>query len=311
MNTFAESLRGELKGTGVNVTLLAPGPVRHRNPGPGRSVDRRQARPGLLLDLERVHRQGLTRRPGREQDARRTGHLEQGDVRRGRLQPACRRCADRGHVLQEARRLIHSNFSEQAIADPYSRLMAMRRTLAVGAILLLTGGLPLLLPSAANACSCASSATPEEAVSVSQHRFPSGLRRRKPSDGFEDTYLFDVSPGLQRRSGIGDVGGDTRERERLWHKLRARHRAADVRFCAVRRRRRARGATSCGAGYRNRVRHPSGGRVRVRRRLRPECRRNSVRWCVRRPIDGHRAEAPRVALPAVLGWFGWRRRRAQ
>ncbi|WP_067699654.1 mycolate reductase [Nocardia jejuensis] len=31
-NTFAESLRGELKGTGVNVTLLAPGPVRTDNP---------------------------------------------------------------------------------------------------------------------------------------------------------------------------------------------------------------------------------------------------------------------------------------
>ncbi|WP_314037848.1 mycolate reductase [Dietzia sp. CH92] len=28
LNTFSESLRGELKGTGVNVTLLAPGPVR-------------------------------------------------------------------------------------------------------------------------------------------------------------------------------------------------------------------------------------------------------------------------------------------
>src|SRR5699024_6936200 len=28
LNTFSESLRGELKGTGINVTLLAPGPVR-------------------------------------------------------------------------------------------------------------------------------------------------------------------------------------------------------------------------------------------------------------------------------------------
>lgn len=28
LNTFSESLRGELKGSGVNVTLLAPGPVR-------------------------------------------------------------------------------------------------------------------------------------------------------------------------------------------------------------------------------------------------------------------------------------------
>ncbi|MGW5107219.1 mycolate reductase [Nocardia sp. NPDC004123] len=32
VNTFSESLRGELKGTGINVTLLAPGPVRTDNP---------------------------------------------------------------------------------------------------------------------------------------------------------------------------------------------------------------------------------------------------------------------------------------
>ncbi|MGA9373544.1 MAG: SDR family oxidoreductase, partial [Mycobacterium sp.] len=31
-NTFSESLRGELKGTGVHVTLLAPGPVRTELP---------------------------------------------------------------------------------------------------------------------------------------------------------------------------------------------------------------------------------------------------------------------------------------
>ena len=34
VNTFSESLRGELKGTGVNVTLLAPGPVRTEEPDP-------------------------------------------------------------------------------------------------------------------------------------------------------------------------------------------------------------------------------------------------------------------------------------
>ncbi|MFI8976830.1 mycolate reductase [Nocardia asteroides] len=33
-NTFSESLRGELKGTGVHVTLLAPGPVRTETPAP-------------------------------------------------------------------------------------------------------------------------------------------------------------------------------------------------------------------------------------------------------------------------------------
>ncbi|MFT4086104.1 MAG: mycolate reductase [Gordonia sp. (in: high G+C Gram-positive bacteria)] len=32
VNTFSESLRGELKGTGVHITLLAPGPVRTETP---------------------------------------------------------------------------------------------------------------------------------------------------------------------------------------------------------------------------------------------------------------------------------------
>ncbi|RVW04773.1 mycolate reductase [Rhodococcus spongiicola] len=34
VNTFSESLRGELKDSGVNVTLLAPGPVRTETPDP-------------------------------------------------------------------------------------------------------------------------------------------------------------------------------------------------------------------------------------------------------------------------------------
>jgi hypothetical protein len=33
-NTFSESLRGELRKTGVHVTVLAPGPVRNELPGP-------------------------------------------------------------------------------------------------------------------------------------------------------------------------------------------------------------------------------------------------------------------------------------
>ena len=41
-NTFSESLRGELKNTGVHVTLLAPGPVRTEVPDPDEAslVDR-------------------------------------------------------------------------------------------------------------------------------------------------------------------------------------------------------------------------------------------------------------------------------
>ncbi|BDT94782.1 putative short chain dehydrogenase/reductase [Nocardia sputorum] len=41
-NTFSESLRGELKGSGVHVTLLAPGPVRTDTPDPAEAsiVDR-------------------------------------------------------------------------------------------------------------------------------------------------------------------------------------------------------------------------------------------------------------------------------
>jgi short-subunit dehydrogenase len=34
VNTFSESLRGELRGSGVHVTLLAPGPVRTDLPDP-------------------------------------------------------------------------------------------------------------------------------------------------------------------------------------------------------------------------------------------------------------------------------------
>ena len=37
VNTFSESLRGELKGSGVNVTLLAPGPVRTETPDPAQA----------------------------------------------------------------------------------------------------------------------------------------------------------------------------------------------------------------------------------------------------------------------------------
>ena len=59
VNTFSESLRGELKRDGVHVTLLAPGPVRETLPDPTRAVAGGEADPGLPVDLHRVHRQAV------------------------------------------------------------------------------------------------------------------------------------------------------------------------------------------------------------------------------------------------------------
>ena len=47
-NTFTESLRSELKGTGVNVTLLAPGPVRTEIPDPAEASIVDKVVPGFL-----------------------------------------------------------------------------------------------------------------------------------------------------------------------------------------------------------------------------------------------------------------------
>lgn len=186
--------------------------------------------------------------------------------------------------------------------------MAMRRTLAVGAILLLTGGLPLLLPTAANACSCASSATPEEAVSVSSTVFL-GTPTEKTSDGFEDTYLFDVSRvykgdlasvtsvgTLANGNGCGTsyvLGTEQLMFVSAPYDVDAEHEghrcgpATETGFdiqAAV--------ESVYGAGY-----APSAGGT-------PSVGVSADRSTV---IGGGAA----VALLAVLGWFGWRRRRAQ
>ncbi|RRQ26542.1 SDR family oxidoreductase [Rhodococcus sp. Eu-32] len=47
-NTFSESLRDELKGSGVNVTLLAPGPVRTETPDPADASIVDKLVPGFL-----------------------------------------------------------------------------------------------------------------------------------------------------------------------------------------------------------------------------------------------------------------------
>jgi short-subunit dehydrogenase len=47
-NTFSESLRGELKGSGVHVTLLAPGPVRTETPDPADASIVHRMVPGFM-----------------------------------------------------------------------------------------------------------------------------------------------------------------------------------------------------------------------------------------------------------------------
>ena len=90
VNTFSESLRGELKRAGVHVTVLAPGPVRETLPDRARAVAGREADPGLPVDLHRVHREAVAGWLGAQQDARRARCHVQGDVggqratRRGR-----------------------------------------------------------------------------------------------------------------------------------------------------------------------------------------------------------------------------------
>ena len=59
VNTFSESLRGELKRAGVHVTVLAPGPVRETLPVRARAVAGGEADPRLPVDLHRVHREAV------------------------------------------------------------------------------------------------------------------------------------------------------------------------------------------------------------------------------------------------------------
>nr|WP_157108780.1 mycolate reductase [Aldersonia kunmingensis] len=60
VNTFSESLRGELKGSGVNVTLLAPGPVRADSPAAEEaSIVDRMVPDFLWMDTTQTAKQSL------------------------------------------------------------------------------------------------------------------------------------------------------------------------------------------------------------------------------------------------------------
>ena len=107
VNTFSESLRGELRKSGVHVTLLAPGPVRTELPDPAESLDRREAGARFPVDLHRVHRTEVARCLGAQQDARRARRDVQGDVGGESIRPARYRRADRRKFLQKDGRLTY------------------------------------------------------------------------------------------------------------------------------------------------------------------------------------------------------------
>ena len=116
VNTFSESLRGELKRAGVHVTVLAPGPVRETLPESGRSVTRREADTGFPVDLDRTHREAVAGCVGPQQDAGGTRCDVEGDVGGRRLHPTLDRHPDRRCGLQETRRrLAASRVASQTV----------------------------------------------------------------------------------------------------------------------------------------------------------------------------------------------------
>ena len=105
-NTFSESLRGELRGSGVHVTLLAPGPVRTDLPDAAEASLVEKLVPDFLwISTEHTARMSLDALDA-QQDAGRPGLDVQGDVGGERVRAARHRRADRGQLLQEARRQL-------------------------------------------------------------------------------------------------------------------------------------------------------------------------------------------------------------
>ena len=106
VNTFSESLRGELKKAGVHVTVLAPGPVRTTLPDDvGASLVEKLVPDFLWISTEHTAKLSLDGL-GAQQDARRARRHVEGDVGGQRLRAARDRGADRRRVLQEARRRL-------------------------------------------------------------------------------------------------------------------------------------------------------------------------------------------------------------
>lgn len=87
-------------------------------------------------------------------------------------------------------------------ARQYLRRLS-RYVIACACGLLIAGSVAVASPGTACACSCASSETPEEAVSYASGVFVARATD-KVSDGFTDTYEFEVSQVFK-----GDVGSTT------------------------------------------------------------------------------------------------------
>ena len=112
VNTFSESLRGELKSAGVHVTLLAPGPVRTTLPDPTDASLVEKLVPEFLwisteytaqLSLDGLERNKMRVVPGLTSKAM--------SVASG-YAPARGGGADRRRLLQEARRRLTARCSE-------------------------------------------------------------------------------------------------------------------------------------------------------------------------------------------------------
>ncbi len=103
VNTFSESIRGEVAGAGVHVTLLAPGPVRTEEPSPEDASIVDKMVPGFPLGRQRGRRPPQPGRVGAQQDARCPGRTVEGDVGGRRLHAPRHRRSDRRRLLQEAR----------------------------------------------------------------------------------------------------------------------------------------------------------------------------------------------------------------
>ena len=106
LNTFSESLRGELRSSGVHVTLLAPGPVRTGLPDyvDASMVDK--LIPDFLWTSAEYTAKVSVGRFGPQQNARRSRHPLEGDVGGQPVRATRHRRADRGQNLQEAGRRV-------------------------------------------------------------------------------------------------------------------------------------------------------------------------------------------------------------